>query len=438
MMPSHVWGRMEAGNGEANGGLKRSIGLFGAVAYGVGTIIGAGVYALMGPGVANASNAVWLAFLLAAIIASFTGLCYAKLSSVYPTAGAEYDYVGEATGSKFLAFVVGWLVILSSIISMAAVALGFGGYLQAITGTPAVLFAATLIVIMSAINFMGIKESIIANIVLTTIEVAGVAIIIFLGAGSLGTVDYFEAPRGMDGIVAAVGVIFFAFIGFEGLVKIGEEVKDPARTIPRALILSLIISTALYVAAALSVVSVVPYQELAGSTSALADVAEAAAGPEAGLAMSLIALISTANTVLILSIATSRIAYGMSKRSALPEFLSRVHPREKTPHFAILTSSVLALLFCIAGDIEFVANMANYTMFIVFLAVDASLLMLWRRDIVKGAWFALAAVLGVAASLAMLTQFDLGVTLLSLGMTLLGMLAYKLISPHLRSEPIRP
>lgn len=428
---------MDAGSGKANGGLERSIGLFGAVAYGVGTIVGAGVYALMGPGVANAGNAVWLAFVLAAIIASFTGLCYAKLSSVYPTAGAEYDYVGEATGNKFLAFVVGWLVILSAIISVAAVALGFGGYLQALTGVPAVMYAAVLIAAMSVINFMGIKESIVANVVLTAIEVAGVVIIIFLGVGSLGSVDYLEIPHGVEGIVGAVGVIFFAFIGFEGLVKIGEETKDPTRTIPRALILSLIISTALYVVAALSVVSVLPYQELAGSTSALADVAEVAAGPGAGLAMSLIALISTANTVLILSIATSRIAYGMSKRSALPEFLSRVHPREKTPHFAIMTSSILALLFCIIGDIEFVANMANYTIFIVFLAVDAALLVLWRKKVIKGAWFVLAAVLGVVTSLVMLTQFDLEVTLLSLGVVLLGMLAYRFISPHLRSEPLR-
>ena len=320
---------MDAGSGKANGGLERSIGLFGAVAYGVGTIVGAGVYALMGPGVANAGNAVWLAFVLAAIIASFTGLCYAKRSSVYPTAGAEYDYVGEATGNKFLAFVVGWLVILSAIISVAAVALGFGGYLQALTGVPAVMYAAVLIAAMSVINFMGIKESIVANVVLTAIEVAGVVIIIFLGVGSLGSVDYLEIPHGVEGIVGAVGVIFFAFIGFEGLVKIGEETKDPTRTIPRALILSLIISTALYVVAALSVVSVLPYKELAGSTSALADVAEAAAGPGRGWPCSLIALISTANTVLILSIATSGIAYGMSKRSALPEFLSRVHPARR-------------------------------------------------------------------------------------------------------------
>lgn len=425
---------MEArGKGE----LRRSIGLFGAVAYGVGTIVGAGVYALMGPGVSNAGNAVWLAFVMAAVIASFTGLCYAKLSSILPTAGAEYDYVGEATKSKFLAFMVGWLVILSSIASVSAVALGFGGYLQAITGVPALFFAIALIIAMSAVNFIGIEESVAANIVLTIIEVAGIAIIIILGAEFLGTVDYLETPTGVGGIVSAVGVIFFAFVGFEGLVKIGEETKEPTKTIPRALILSLVISTALYVAAAISVVSVVPYQDLVGSSSALADVAAAAAGPEMGVAMSMIALISTANTVLILSIATSRIAYGMSKRSALPEFLSRVHSRGKTPHFAILTSTVLAILLCTIGNIEFVANVANYTIFIVFLAVDAALLILWRKKAVKGGWFALAGAMGVTSALAMLTQFDLAVTTLSLAVTGLGVLAYRFISPHLRSGPAR-
>ena len=321
-------------------------------------------------------------------ILHWTMLCQAVIHTPYR--GAEYDYVGEATKSKFLAFMVGWLVILSSIASVSAVALGFGGYLQAITGVPALFFAIALIIAMSAVNFIGIEESVAANIVLTIIEVAGIAIIIILGAEFLGTVDYLETPTGVGGIVSAVGVIFFAFVGFEGLVKIGEETKEPTKTIPRALILSLVISTALYVAAAISVVSVVPYQDLVGSSSALADVAAAAAGPEMGVAMSMIALISTANTVLILSIATSRIAYGMSKRSALPEFLSRVHSRGKTPHFAILTSTVLAILLCTIGNIEFVANVANYTIFIVFLAVDAALLILWRKKAVKGDGLALA------------------------------------------------
>ncbi|NLI74417.1 MAG: amino acid permease [Euryarchaeota archaeon] len=425
--------------GDAGGtGLERGVGLFGAVSYGVGTIVGAGVYALMGPGVANAGNAVWLAFVIAAIIASFTGLCYAKLASICPTAGAEYDYVGGATNSRFWSFVVGWLVILSAVISMAAVALGFGGYLQALTNMPATLFAAILIIAMSIVNFRGIRESVIANIILTTIGVAGVVITILLGAESLGNVDYFEIPKGMNGLIGAVGVIFFAFIGFEGLVKIGEETKDPTKTIPRALLLSIVISTSLYVMAALSVVSVVPHGELAGSTSALADVARVAGGPELGLAMTLIALTSTSSTVLVLSISTSRIAYGMSVRSALPAVFSKIHPREKTPHIAILISSILALLFCAVGDIEFVANVANYTIFMVFLAVDLALLILWRKGIIEEIWFALAGILGVITSLIMLTQFDLKVTLLSLTGAILGMLAYRFFSPYLRPGAIPP
>jgi len=352
--------------------LGRRIGLFGAAAYGVGTIVGAGVYALLGPGTANAGNAVWMAFALAAVIASFTGLCYAKLASIYPTAGAEYVYVKEASNNKFLAFMVGWLVILSGIISVSAVALGFGGYLQALTGMPGPVFAIGLILVMSLINYMGIEESVAANIILTIIEVIGVLIVIFLGVGSLGTVDYLEAPNGFGGVIAGVGVIFFAFIGFEGLVKIGEETKDPTRTIPRALIISLVVSTVLYILVALSAVSILPFQDIATSSSPLADVAEAAGGAEVGLVMAAIALISTANTVLIILIATSRISYGMSKRSALPAIFSRVHPVRETPHVTIFFSMITAILFCFLGDIEFTANMSNYTIFIVFLAVDAS------------------------------------------------------------------
>lgn len=405
--------------------------MFGAVAYGVGTIIGAGVYALIGPGAGNAGNAVWLAFVLAALVASFTGLCYAKLSSIFPVSGAEYVYIGEASKSKFLAFLVGWLVILSGIFSASAVALGFGGYLYLYTGLPRELLAIALIVILSIVNFMGIRESVATNVALTIIELVGIAIMILLGASFLGQVDYFESPTGLEGIVAAVGVIFFAFVGFEGLVKIGEETKDPTRTIPRALLISLAISTILYVLVALSVVSIMPYTEFATSSAPLATVAEEAAGPEIGYAMSLIAIISTANTVLIVLMATSRIAYGMSRRSALPSFLSRVHPQRGTPHLAVIFSMVAASVFCFMGDITFTANMANYTIFIVFLAVDAALLIFWRKKVIKGSAIAVVAALGVLSSLVMLTQFDFMVSLLSLILIASGAFIYKFIAPRL-------
>jgi APA family basic amino acid/polyamine antiporter len=401
-------------------GLRREIGLFGAIAYGVGTILGAGIYALIGVAAGKAGNAVWLAFAIAAAIALLSGLSYAKLSSFFPSSGAEYVYVQEAFGSKFWAFIVGWLVLISSIISGAAVALGFGGYLFSIIGLPVALGASVLIVSMSLVNYVGIKESLAVNVILTLIELLGIVIVIFLGVGFLGTVDLLESPTGASGVIAAVGVIFFAFIGFESLVKIGDETKDPTTTIPRALILSVIITAIIYVLVSISVVSIVPYDQLASSNSPLADVALAASGPEASLLLSAIALVATANTVLIILIASSRIAYGMSARSALPRFLSRVNPRRGTPLSAIVLTMVASLLFCFLGGIELTAKVANFTIFLVFLAVNLAVIQLARRGQPMGRYFILAAALGTATSVAMMTQFGWEVALLSLLMTAAG------------------
>jgi APA family basic amino acid/polyamine antiporter len=378
------------------------------------------VYALIGVAAGVAGNAVWLSFAIAAGIALFSGLSYAKLASIFPSSGAEYVYVEEAFGSKFWAFIVGWLVLISSIISGAAVALGFGGYLYAISGIPVAVGASVLIVVMAAINYLGIKESLTVNVILTLIELLGVVIVIFLGAGFLGTVNYLETPTGLSGVVGAVGLIFFAFIGFEGLVKIGDETKDATRTIPRALILSLMITAALYVLVALSVVSVVPYQDLAASTSPLSDVALAASGQEVSLLLSGIALLATANTVLIILIASSRIAYGMAVRSALPSFLSRVNPGRGTPLYAIVLTTVASLLFCFLGGIELTANVANFTIFLVFLAVNLSVIQFSIKGRHMGRNYVLSAVVGSLTSLAMLTQFGGEVALLSVMMTVAG------------------
>ncbi len=413
-------------------GLRREIGLWGAVAYGVGTILGAGIYALIGVATGRAGNMVWLSFAMAAGIAAFSGLSYAKLSSLFPSSGAEYVYVEKAFGSKFWAFIVGWLVLISSIISAATVAQGFGGYLSSIVGIPEAVGASVLLVALATINYAGIKESLMLNAVLTVIELIGVVIVIFLGAGYLGTVDYAQSPSGLEGVVGAVGIIFFAFIGFEGLVKIGDETKDAERTIPLALMLSLAITAVLYVLVALSVVSIVPYQELAASTSPLADVALQASGENASMLLSLIALVSTANTVLIILIASSRIAYGMSMRSALPGLLSRVHPHTGTPLPAIALTTVASVAFCFLGGIELTANVSNFTIFLVFLAVNLSVIQLFRGKISVGRSYALSAAVGSVTSVAMLTQFSWEVALLSMIMTLAGAVLFALMEMDLR------
>jgi len=410
--------------------LRREIGLFGAVAYGVGTILGAGVYALIGVASGYAGNAVWLSFAIAAGIALFSGLSYAKLASIFPSSGAEYVYVEQAFGSRFWAFIIGWLVLISSIISGAAVALGFGGYLYGLSGIPVAVGASMLLVAMAAINYLGIKESLAVNVLLTLIELLGVLIVIVLGAGYLGAVDYGEMPNGLTGVIGAVGLIFFAFIGFESLAKIGDEAKDPTRTIPRALILSLLITAALYVLVALSVVSIVPYQDLAASASPLSEVALAASGQGVSLLLSVIALLATANTVLIILIASSRIAYGMSVRSALPSFLSQVHPDRGTPLAAIVLTAVASILFAFLGGIELTANVANFTIFMVFLAVNLSVIQFSRKGLRMGRRYVLSAAIGSLSSLAMLTQFQWEVVLLSLVIAAMGAGIFYLVDSH--------
>jgi len=417
-----------------SGALKREIGLLGAVAYGVGIIVGAGVYALIGRAAGQAGNSVWVSFVLAAIIASFTGLSYAELSSMFPVSGAEYVYVEKAFRSNFWAFVIGWLVLLSGVISSSTVALGFGGYLMPYVGVSEAFTAILLILLLSLVNFWGIKESVKVNIVLTLLEVSGLILVILFGVGYFGSVNYFEAPSGVRGIVSAAALIFFAFIGFESLAKIGEETKDPERTIPRALILALIISTMLYVMVALSVVSIIPYDQLASSTSPLADVALKAQGPQAYSILSIIALFATANTVLIILIATSRIAYGMAKESSLPNILSKVHKKRGTPWVTILFTMAISSLFALIGDIELVANVTNFTTFLVFFAVNMALINLRHKRATNKKAFKspftimnvpVLAVLGALSSLIMLLQFDLPVITISILVIALGAIFYK-------------
>jgi APA family basic amino acid/polyamine antiporter len=414
--------------------LKREIGLIGAVAYGVGIIVGAGVYALIGKAAGQAGNSVWLSFILAAIVASFTGLSYAELSSMFPVSGAEYVYVEKAFKSDFWAFIIGWLVFLSGVISSSTVALGFGGYLMPYIGISETLAAIILIILLSLVNFWGIKESVRVNIILTLMEVSGLILVILFGVEFFGSVNYSEAPLGFRGIVSGAALIFFAFIGFESLAKMGEETKDPERTIPRALIIALIISTILYVLVALSVVSIIPYGQLASSTSPLADVALKAQGPQAYLILSIIALFATSNTVLIILISTSRIAYGMARESSLPRILSKVHKKTGTPWIAILFTMLISSLFTLLGDIELVANVTNFTTFLVFFSVNLALISLRFKKAGKKEAFRspltimnlpILAVFGALSSLMMLLQFELTVVIIAFLTMGLGAILYK-------------
>ncbi|MBE0522451.1 MAG: amino acid permease, partial [Candidatus Methanoperedenaceae archaeon] len=265
----------------------------------------------------------------------------------------------------------------------------------------------------------------------TIIETAGLLFIIVIGVPHLGNVDYFEMPLGVKGLFEASALVFFAYMGFEGIVKLSEETKNPEKTIPKSLILALLISIFLYVLVALASVSVMGWDELATSEAPLADIALTALGPDAFVILSVIALFATANTALLMMLASSRITYGMAESSSLPSILARIHHSRRTPSAAIFIIMLLSLMFVFSGDIGLVANITNYTLFVTFIVINATVITLryklpelerpFRVPLNIGK-FPVLALFGFVFCLFMLTQLGMGAILSGIGLTLIGLL----------------
>jgi len=356
--------------------LKRELGLFHATTIGVGLILGAGIYVLIGEASATSGNAVWLAFFISAVVSLLTGFSYAELSSMYPKDAAEYTYTDKAFG-RGLAFFIGYFVLLSAIISAAVVAIGFAGYFASLFKLDGLIYIAIAIIIaFSILNYRSIKESAWANVIFTGLEMLGLFIIIGLGIGHFGSVDYIEMPVGIDGVFKSAALVFFAFLGFESVVKLSEECKNPRKTIPLALLLSIGITTVLYILVAIAAVSILDWQTLAESKAPLADVAATVLGNNAFIALSIIALFSTGNTVLISLIAGSRTLYGIGENYKLLKPFHKVHKKRHTPHIAIWTVMIFSIIFTFIEDIGLIAELTNFTLFVTFAVINLAVIAL--------------------------------------------------------------
>ena len=419
--------------------LKRRISLFGVTLYGIGNVLGAGIYALIGVVVGETGNLTWLAFILASVTGALTGLSYAELSAMYPKSAAEFVYTEEAFKIRLLSFLLGWIIIFSGILSAATVALGFANYLAALIGISpiflVVIFAVLLIVILSLINFVGIRASTWTNILFTLIEASGLILIIIIGIPYLGNVNYFVLPLGSSfgAIFSAVALIFFAYIGFEDIANIAEEVKEPARNLPRAIIYSIIITSVLYCLTAISVVSILDYETIADSQAPLSSVVSEVLGPAGGIIMSFIALFATANTVLIMMIVTSRMMYGMARDKALPEGLSKVSPKHKTPVLAVLVTMILAIIPLFLGDISTIADATVFGVLITFFLVNLSLIILRKKkpELERPfkqkpniGWLPIVALLGCIVCFGLLFTFDLLTIIIQVIIILCGVVVF--------------
>jgi len=358
--------------------LRRSLGLLAVTTTGVGTILGAGIYVLIGETAASAGSAVWASFLLAALLAAATGLSYAELASMAPTAGASSAYARLAFG-RVMGFLTGWLQLVVGVTGAAAVALGFGGYLHDLIGGPSRLLTEAAILLCGFILLLGVRQTVTIAIALTIAEAIGLMVVIAVGLPDLGARPLLDAPDGLLGVLSGTALVFFAFQGFEEIASFSEEVRNPRRTVPRAIVLAIGFTSALYVLVAVVAVSVAPWRELAASSAPLALVVEVATTERLGDALSLIALFSTANTVLMLLAASSRIAYGMSELRLLPGLLRTVS-RRQTPWVATVLVTGIAGGLALTGGIGFVAQMTNVAVFATFLIVNTSVLQLRRSQ----------------------------------------------------------
>ena len=415
--------------------LKRSMSLFHLTMYGVGLILGAGIYVLIGEAIGFAGNSVWISFLLGTIVAVFAGLSYAELTALFPKAAAEYTFVKNAFKNNFIAFIIGWLTSITSIITAATVALGFGGYFANFLDLPITMSAILLIGVLSIVNFVGIRQSSWINTIFAIVTIGGLALIIFLGVTHPVTepIDYFDAPQGMTGIVLAFVLIFFAFIGFEDIANVAEEVKRPKKNLPRAIIISVVITGIIYILVSVYSVRIVDWQIIASSAAPLADVAKSVLGIEGEITISIIALFATASTVLITLVAGARIFYGMAKDGSLPSILGRVHPKTKTPWVAVGVIFATSVGFSFIGDIVIVANITVFAVVVTFAMVNLSVILLRyiKPDLERSfrvpgniGKFPILPLFGFIVTIYMALQFELEVVVAGVGIVVVGVLLY--------------
>ncbi len=415
--------------------LRRDLGFFEATAAGVGIIVGAGIYVLIGAAAGHAGNAVWLSFIISAFVAFLTGLSYAELSSIYTEDSGEYSYI-EHNFSKRTAFIVGYLVILSLIIGAAAVSLGFAGYLNNLIGfNNTIITAIIAILVFSIINFIGIKQSMKVNLLFTALSILGLLMIIMFSLPRFGSVDYFVMPKDFSGVLKAASLIFFAYIGFESVIKLTEETKNPRKTIPLALLSSLGISTVFYILVAFSAISVIGWERLSLSSAPLAEVAQALMGKNVYFIVSLIAIVSTGNTIIMSLIALSRMLYSMSQDYVKLKFISRINKFTKTPYIAVIISGFLTVAFVFFGNIETVAEITNFSIFIVFSIVNLALIKSrykqHKHEIFHSPFnigkFPIFALLGFITSILMIFNLSSIVIIAGSIMMFIGSVLYKLL-----------
>jgi len=366
--------------------LKRSLTLPLLTLYGLGNILGAGIYVLIGKVAGVAGLLTPLSFLFASLLVITTAFTYSELSSRYPVSAGEAVYLFKAFGKQQPSLIIGIMIAITGVLSAATITVGFVGYLQIFIDVPNYLAITPLLLILGGLATWGIRQSVQAAALLTLIEIVGLLIIIWVGRDYLSYVDtsiYIDSFKFNDlsiwaGIFAGAFLAFYAFIGFEDMVNVAEEVIEPEKNMPKAILLSLSIATTLYVLVSLVAVNAVSPQTLADHKAPLALIYEQLSGFSPSLIAG-IGMLAIINGALIQIIMASRVLYGMSQQKWLPEILGKINNNTKTPIHATIVITLIVYILALWLPIMTLAELTSLFILIIFSLMHLALLSIKKK-----------------------------------------------------------
>jgi amino acid transporter len=368
--------------------LKRVFGLPTLIIYGVGDILGAGIYAVIGKIAGLSGSLVWASFVVAMVVAALTALSYAELGGRLPKSGGVAYFVHCAFRREWLSTMVGWLMFCTCLVSMATLSRAFAGYfIQAAPAVPEWAIILGLFAGLTFVNFRGMKESSALNIICTTMEVSGLIIVIVLaslflsgGTGSPAPVPAITSQTvGWAAVIQGAALAFYAFIGFEDIVNVAEEVKNPERNVPRAIVIALAVAGVIYILIAWLAIQVIDPVTLADSKAPLVDVVRRAQPNFPVVFFTIVAAFAVLNTALLNFITASRLLYGMAREGLLPAWLGRLHPERSTPYRTFLVILPIVIGLAVSGTIQVLAGATATLILVMFFLVNLSLLVIKRQ-----------------------------------------------------------
>ena len=374
------------GSGPRGGpSLKREVTLPVLVLYGLGTTIGAGIYALTGEVAGAAGMRAPLAFLVSALLAGTTALGFAELAGRLPKAAGEAVFVEHAFGLTWLTRLVGLAVMTAGVVAAAAITNAFGGYVAELIDTSRSLLVVALIVVLAAIAVTGAKESVTAAAVFTVVEIVGLGLVVWAGRDSVADIgaradDLFGLPgsfSGWTGVFGGAFLAFFAFLGFEDIDAVAEETENARVALPRAILITLGITTGLYMLVSAVAVLEIDPEILGGSDAPLSLIYEGAGGnPDV---LSFIAALAMVNGGLVQLVMIPRVVYGLSRLGVLPDWAGEISPRTNTPVKATVGAAILIMILAVGLNLEWLARVTSATTMGVFVTVNASLIAIKRK-----------------------------------------------------------